>query len=784
MSKQTQQRYIYPPSTIEGVEAIYANPEIGDGFTTSKQQIANYEILMDRTIADKLELPKKWDVLHIDPNELATSASIFNIINGFNENFAYLNSRSILISNILPGNYVGYYTHTGDNPGAPIFKTSSTTTVPVTGYTLGGTLKIDDTAPSLSGTLNGEHLNSLITGTWVRDNTAVATEYADSGRENFHIGFLGSKEHITVVKMSNTPVNQTQPKYTPDGEISGSAGWVVLDVYDSVEPFPVVDNKLVFNNIKKIKSSDTKHIYVFDKGEPKLGVSRVSDSSQRSVIYRYEVSGYLTQGMENSVKHNNLVLVNMLGDVNKPTNTADIINPVAFTVTPRDELVVYDEYDYTFKIYDKNNNFLFKRAKRNIVFRGATGTTKKYTGVSDIHYDKYTDQIYVLTPGGFLTILDKDYKTITTLLISKDSSNQGTTLTQSDLDLNYFKVGQAGDPVNETFISLEFSLNEPNIYYVLTNRRVIKRFKSRDFDIGVFSLLDHDIGIRVSPLEEHNIACRASLKFLSVSQEVEVVTRKFLNDEGEIVYIIDKDRSYTYDQLYLYTDFIDVANDGNKILTNDDIGERYILSFKEKVNTRSNLSKTNYNIYELGNTTSLSFKEYNSDFVYNKLMYKLVSNHMEFIEKINYILTGRYTPMGQLVFNKRSYIPEEDYRELIITKEQQQNMYVGINEYFSSAVLNRCFKQLYNIQKKILKILGAETITSWPLPSLDVPVEPFLYTNGKQFNDIDGKPYTGYYYVREQPTGNINVQGRNQEDGTVLNDGSPTTDRYLSDIET
>jgi len=82
MSKQTQQRYIYPPSTIEGVEAIYANPEIGNGFTTSSQQIVNYGILMDRTIADKLELPKNWDVLHIDPNELATSASIFNIYMG------------------------------------------------------------------------------------------------------------------------------------------------------------------------------------------------------------------------------------------------------------------------------------------------------------------------------------------------------------------------------------------------------------------------------------------------------------------------------------------------------------------------------------------------------------------------------------------------------------------------------------------------------------------------------------------------------------------------------
>lgn len=779
-----QQRYIYPPSTIEGVEAIYANPEIGDGFTTVNSTIVSYNIVLDRTVTDKLDLPKKWDVLHLNPNELATSASIFNIIDGFNHNFSYLNSRAILISNILPGRYMGYYTHNGDNPGAPIFRSSGTTTVPVTGSTLGGTVQIDPGAPKISDTLKGQYLNSLVTGTWIRDNTAVATEYADSGRENYHIGFLGSKQAITVVKMSNTPVNQSQPRYTPDGEISGSQGWVVLDNYTSTETFPIVENTLLFNNIEKIKSSDSKTLYVFDKGLPRLGVSRVSSSSQRSVIYRYDVSGYLNVDSENSIKHKKLALVNTLGDVNTPTNTSDIVNPVAFTITPKDELIVYDEHDYTFKVYDKNNNFLYKRAKRNIVFRGAAGTTKKYTGVSDIHYDKFTEQIYVLTPGGFITILDNDFKTLSTLLIDKDTSNQGVSLTQSDLDLDYYKVGRAGDPVNESFMSLEFSLNEPNIYYVLTNRRVIKRFKSRDFDIGVFNFLDHDIGITCSELEEHNIACRPALKFLSVSQEVEIVTRQFTNDEGEIVFIIDKDRSYTYDQLYLYTDFIDVANDGNKILTNDDIGERYILSFKEKVNTRSNLSQTNYNIYELGNTTSLSFKEYNSDFVYNKLMYKLVSNHLQFIEKINYKIAASYTPNGQLVYDKRMYMTEQDYRSLIVTDAQQQNMYVGINEYFSSAILNRCFKQLYDIQNKILKTLQTYRTTTWPLPELNVPVEPYLYTNGEEYLDIDDKKYTGFYYVREQPTGDIVVQGRNESDGTVQPDGSPTTDRYLSEIET
>jgi len=782
-----QQKYIYPPQTIEGLEALYANPDIGDGFTSVNEQIALYNILLDRTVSDQIKLPKQWDVLHLSPHELSTSASIFNIINGFNENFAYLNSRSIIISNVLPGNFAGYYTHTGDTPGDPIFKSTDTSslTIPITGYSLGGSVEITDSAPALSGTRDGQDLDNLVDGVWIRDNTAVATEYDNIQKENWHYGFLTTNKSLTIVKMSSNPYNQSGPEYTPDGDISGSGGWVVLDRYTAVENLPSDKNSLYYNNIEQIKTSDSKMVYILDKGNPRLGVSKISNSSQRSVIYRYDVSGYLNSKITNSIQHNQRVLVNMLGDVNNPTNASDMVNPVAFTVDSQDNIILYDEHDYTFKIYDVNNNFIAKHPKRNIVFRGATGTTKKYTGVSDIHYDTYTDNIYVLTPAGIVSVLDSNYKLLKQMDIGKGTSNQGITLKQSDLDLNYYKTGLAGDPQNENFLSLQFSKNEPNIYYVLTDRRIIKRFKSRDFNIGVFNLLDHNIGILTDDiLETHNISCRAALKFLSVSQEAQVVTSKFTNDAGEVIYKIDKDRSYTYDQLYLYTDFISVANDGNKLPNNNDIGKRYILNFKERINTRSNLRETNYPIYKLESTTSLSFKEYSSDFVYNKLMKKLVENHLEFLEKINYKISGKHTTTGQLVYDKRIYLNETEYRSLLIDVQEEQDFYVGVNEYLSTGVLNRGFEKLYNLQQKILKILNITKNNTWPVQTLNVPVEPYLYTNGEQFLDIDNKPYIGYYYLREQATGDIYVKGRTENDGDVQTDGSPVSERFLVEIET
>ncbi len=110
-------------------------------------------------------------------------------------------------------------------------------------------------------------------------------------------------------------------------------------------------------------------------------------------------------------------------------------------------------------------------------------------------------------------------------------------------------------------------------------------------------------------------------------QEANVQVKQFTNDAGEVVYQVDTERSYSYDQIYVYTDFIDTR----KNLTKQPpagINEHYILSFNEKINTRSNLSDSDYSIYNLSDTSSLSFKEYNSDYVYNKLFYKIFSNNL------------------------------------------------------------------------------------------------------------------------------------------------------------
>ena len=441
---------------------------------------------------------------------------------------------------------------------------------------------------------------------------------------------------------------------------------------------------------------------------------------------------------------------------------------------------MYDEHDYTFKEYDNKNNFIRKYPKRNILFRGTKGSNKKYVGISDIHYDITSKQLYILTPEGIVIVLNDMYNVVEIIKISNDTSNQSVGLTNTDIELPYYKTDKSGDSKYEQFISFEFSQNEENIYYILTTNRIIKRFKTRsDINVGVFNLLDVGIGMFGQQLTGQ--AYRAFPRFMSMFQEAYVEVKQYTNDAGEIVNEVDTARSYTYDQIYMYTDFVDVKTN---LLRQPPVtmNTNYIVSFQERKNIRSNLAIEDFPIYYISDTSSLTFKEYNSDFVYNKLFYKLLSNHLWFINKLSYKIAARYTPSGVLVFDRREYILEEEYRSLLVDLEDM-GYYVGINEYFTTSVFNRCFKKIVDLQQKIANVLQVNKNNMWPAVHLDVPVEPYLYTDGNMYEDIDKVPYIGYYHVFEQPSGDVIVSGRDSTDGSVLGDGSPSSDRYLTLIE-
>ena len=72
---------------------------------------------------------------------------------------------------------------------------------------------------------------------------------------------------------------------------------------------------------------------------------------------------------------------------------------------------------------------------------------------------------------------------------------------------------------------------------------------------------------------------------------------------------------------------------------------------------------------------------------------------------------------------------------------------------------------------------------SYPHINENVSLEPYLYTSGSVYKDLDSKEYVGYYYIDEIGGETRIIAGRNVFDGSYDSRKTPTTDRYLSLID-
>ena len=799
----SQQKYIYPPLTLASIEALYNDPYTSTGFSTIQGSITQNQLVFDRSVTDVLELPYNEYEITIRPSELVTSASIYNIIDRLHDNFLYLNTRATIASNILPGNYTGYY-YTDTDTRTPSFSSNGVlpVTLPKNSSSLG---KIANVTPSETavddelinhpvmsdGDEPGASLDMLVTGAFVRDNSLIDTSTSSLTAENYHLGFVGSTDKLVVVKMST--------------DQQSASPWELIQEYSTVQDLPgtldasTPTNTIKYTNINKIKTDSNKNIYILDRGTSDIyspGIDKISTDSTRSVLYKYDMTGYIEPENANIIQKNRRVLSMTLGDLNTNTNESDIIDPVTFTVRDSGEIILYDEFDFTFKRFDGIGNFLGKHPKRSVFFRGAPGTKKTYLGMSDIHFDEYTKTLYVLCPNGSIFTFDEQFKQKDTISIPKQDSNQSTNITTEDREQTFFTdMTSLGHGNNEKFLQLEFSKNENNLYYILSNNRVVKRFKSRltRDSIGNFDLLSNNIGTHVDFDGATTFyGYRAHPLFISTLQEANVVTKEVIGDDGYTTIVVDPERTYLYDQMYMYTGFLGISDVDPGFATTiaaSDLTEqlidrngdsvRCLTSFRERINYRSCLIEDEYSIYEISSTTSITHKEYSSDMVYNKLIHKLLANHTKMIELINYRLQSIYTTSGELVFDRRTYLEEQEYRDMIL--DIDDNYYVGINEYLATGTINRCFTKIHETQQAILNILQMRKANNWPSRQGPVYIEPYLHTDGSEYVDIDSKSYTGYYYIQTQSNGDIYITGRNSSDGAVnVSDKTPTTDRYLT----
>jgi hypothetical protein len=113
----------------------------------------------------------------------------------------------------------------------------------------------------------------------------------------------------------------------------------------------------------------------------------------------------------------------------------------------------------------------------------------------------------------------------------------------------------------------------------------------------------------------------------------------------------------------------------------------------------------------------LTPNEYAQAFTFNKEIYKLLINVLQFRNYLIGRFIFKFNEFGDLVSRKYGYIPQEYFKK--IDPEVQFNAFIHDNELTQANVLNRAFRFVYKIQKDLLEQTKASILNIKSVPNED-----------------------------------------------------------------
>lgn len=214
-------------------------------------------------------------------------------------------------------------------------------------------------------------------------------------------------------------------------------------------------------------------------------------------------------------------------------------------------------------------------------------------------------------------------------------------------------------PINdaETFKRLVFSKYDSNVFYLYSNKNVYKKFISSP---------DQVVGKYLLYLFKYN-----SLEYITAFDSAAAK-----NGDRNLIF------SYT------------VSNSAGKLG-----------NFFDNLNLFDILAERDFDIYSLDD---INFEkgEYLQSWVLNKSVAMLLLNHMRLRDQIVGKFVANRDKNNNIIFKGTRYLLPEELDSLFFDNDITQ--FVGVNEIVSSNIINRPLKKIYNIQEKLLSILGAE----------------------------------------------------------------------------
>lgn len=393
-----------------------------------------------------------------------------------------------------------------------------------------------------------------------------------------------------------------------------------------------------FDNVVSVDNYED-FLFILDKGS--------------STLYKFDISGLLYKdpaiartGINDTI-HPGRYLVKTVGGKSKTNRKNKLAGPTSLKFYNK-ELYVLDNGNFSIKVYDENFNFNRDLVDKDLFLPNDGNTPVSITvdRESDI---SSTGKVFVLSKHGTITTYSVDFK-------NKQVYNPFGKFS-NEFDLNYAE--------QKNFKKIISSKSNNNILYVITNKQIIKFYKTNlnrpivFFDIPISTLSDERIN---------------SLGVESVSG---------------------------VDNLLLQTSLSD--------------GPTKFKLYKDSTDNKKLYHENFYNNYYTLKDIEVKPQEIVNSITFNKTTEKIIYNHSALFENINKKIYGKYTNTKTAVV---SSVTESTFAQPS-SFTINDNFYIGLNEPLITDVINRPLSKLYEQQVDIFNILKEKYLNT--SPPADVP---------------------------------------------------------------
>lgn len=375
--------------------------------------------------------------------------------------------------------------------------------------------------------------------------------------------------------------------------------------------------------------------------------------SATNLVYKYDVSGYI---IDDKTIQNRKQLIKTIGGTGTGLARTKFSGPQKiFANKEIDRVFVHDSGNKCIKIYDFNLSYI-----TTIFF-----TRKQTIAARAFGYNNINKYVYVFIENktlgsNELWICDRNLKIKETYIL-KDILTS-----------------------NEYIRGVVFSKTDSNIFYMYTNTGVYKKFITKpDKTIGKW--LFYKGGANTTHIWNYETSKYNEASWFwnegdaSVAENTKVQSLfsfSYDADSREDIFVLAGTTSYNFNKILHYNE----RNVFNSVLGT------------------SNLPV--YNILE----ANVANDEMISGIAINKELYKTTFNILTLARQISKKYIAEYDYLNNLVYKGTEVLNEQEFSD--ISTSTDYNFLIHENEHASNpAVLNRCFKSIYDIQYKLINAI-------------------------------------------------------------------------------